>query len=166
MCQQLDPDYPLSYHIMIIHFKPYDLDPSLDRILHQPLRCILSSDQEKHQKPITCIFYFDLTLHMIFITCKHSPLIFSFLYTQILFQYFEPKPQLCCQYSLMVSRFFAVLIIITQYHGRNPWYSLSFIFHPIRAFSSLKVHAYVYAHFILLTCVYTLLGQSEPVYTS
>ena len=78
MCQQLYLAHPLSDHIMISH---YDLDPSLDLIHHQMLRCIFSLDQAKHQKPITCIFSFDLTLHKIFITSAHIPLIFSSLYS-------------------------------------------------------------------------------------
>ena len=89
MRQHLDLAHPLSDHIMISH---YDLDPSLDLIHHQMLRCIFSLDQAKHQKPITCIFSFDITLHNIFITCALSPFIFSSLYTQILCQYLGPKP--------------------------------------------------------------------------
>ena len=89
MRQQSYLAYPLSDHIMI---RNYVHDPSLDVIHHQTLRCILSLYQAKHQKPITCIFSFDLTLHKIFITCVLSPLIFSFLYNQILCQYLKPKP--------------------------------------------------------------------------
>ena len=134
---------------MIIHLMSYDPNPSLDCIHHQTLRCILSSDQAQHLKPITCIFSLDLTLHKIFITFTPSPFIFSSLYISFLFQYLRPKPQLCCWYYLMVSIFFVVLITMGQYHGRNPWYSLTFIFHPMHSFPSMKVCAYVYSLFLL-----------------
>ena len=58
------------------------------------------------------------------------------------------------------------LNIVGWYHGMDPWYSLTLIFHPIHTFPYVKVRVYVYAPFILLTCVYMLLGQSEPAYTS
>ena len=90
MRQQSNIAYPLSDLIMITH---YDPDPSLDLIHHQTLRCILSLDQSKHQKPITCIFYFDLKLHKIFITSVLIPWIFSSLYTQILCQYLGSIPR-------------------------------------------------------------------------
>ena len=40
------------------------------------------------------------------------------------------------------------------------------VFQDIHAFHSVKVHVYVYTPFGLLTRVYTLLCQGEPVYTS
>lgn len=50
----------------MIHSKPLDLDLYLDLVLHQPLRFLLSSDQERHHEPITYILY--LILHQIFET--------------------------------------------------------------------------------------------------
>ena len=50
----------------MIHFKPFDPDPSLDLVLHQLVRFLLSSDQAKHHEPITYIL--DLILHQIFKT--------------------------------------------------------------------------------------------------
>jgi len=78
VCSQKGLAYPLSDLIMLNH---YDPDPSLGLIHHQTLRYILSSNKEKHQKPITCIFSFDLTLHKILNTCTIIPSIFSSLYT-------------------------------------------------------------------------------------
>ena len=40
-------------HIEIVHFKPFDPDLSLDLVLHQPMRSLLSSDQAMHHQPIT-----------------------------------------------------------------------------------------------------------------
>ena len=51
-------------YIEIVHFKPFDPDLSLDLVLHQPVRSLLSSDQAMHHQPITCIL--DLILHQIF----------------------------------------------------------------------------------------------------
>jgi len=68
MPQYPDVDYTWSNHIKIINFKPSDPDPSLDLIVHQPLRFILGSDQTKHHKPIICIL--DLTLHQILNSCS------------------------------------------------------------------------------------------------
>ena len=48
-------------------------------IHHHPHRCILSLDQAKHHKPITCIL--DLTLHQIFNTCTLGLMIFSSFYS-------------------------------------------------------------------------------------
>ena len=39
--------------IKIVHFKPFDPDLSLDLVLHQPMRSLLSSDQAMHHQPIT-----------------------------------------------------------------------------------------------------------------
>ena len=94
ICQHSNLAYPLSHHIMISRFMSFDPNSSLDLIHHEILRCILSPNQEKHQKPITCIFYFDLTLHKIFITHALSPLIFSSLYSFSLYQYLRPKQHL------------------------------------------------------------------------
>ena len=56
----------------MIHSKPLDPDLSLDLVLHQPLRFLLSLDQAKHHEPITCIL--DLILQQIFKTFSmHLP---------------------------------------------------------------------------------------------
>ena len=91
MCKQSDLAHPLSGHTMIIHFRSYEPDPSLDLINHPPLMCILNSDQENHKKRITCIFSFDLTLHRILIPCALIPLIFSYLYSFSLSQCIRAK---------------------------------------------------------------------------
>ena len=50
----------------MIHSKPFDPDLSLDLVLHQLVRFLLSLDQAKHYEPITCIL--DLILYQIFKT--------------------------------------------------------------------------------------------------
>ena len=56
----------------MIHSKPFDPDLSLDLVLHQPARFLLSLDQAMHHEPIACIL--DLTLHQIFKTFSmHLP---------------------------------------------------------------------------------------------
>ncbi len=54
----------------MIHSKPLDPDLSLDLVLHQLLRFLLSLDQVMHHEPI--VYILDLTLHQIFKNFKPS----------------------------------------------------------------------------------------------
>ena len=135
---------------MIIHFRPFDLDPSSTTQVHPQFR------SSKAPKPITCIFSFDLTLHKIFITCKPSLLIFSFLYTQILCQYLGPisqtkylGPKTSDQNLESIPRTNTSdqkpqIKTLDQYLGPIPR-TKTLIFHPIHTFPSEKVLAYIYA---------------------
>jgi hypothetical protein len=78
--QYADLEIRIINHIKIVHFKPLDPDLSLDLVLHQPVRSLLSSDQAMHHQPITCIL--DLMLHQIFKTFQiHLPNDFFSLYS-------------------------------------------------------------------------------------
>ena len=133
VCSQKGLAYPLSDLIMLNH---YDPDPSLGLIHHQTLRYILSSNKEKHQKPITCIFSFDLTLHKILNTCTIIPSIFSSLYTQILCQYLGPKP-LRANTLDQISR----IKMLAFQHVHT--FHLVGVCIRIRSFSSVDQHVYV-----------------------
>ena len=144
--------YPLSDLIMISH---YDPDPSSDLIHHQTLGCILSSDQAKYQKPITCIFPFSQTLHEIFITCPLSHLIFSSLYTQILYQQLGPKPVMTNTLDQIPSVNTTDQIAWTKTLDLIPR-TKTFVFQHVHSFPPMGVCIYVYTLFVMWTSMYTL----------
>jgi len=163
---------------MISH---YDLDPSLDLIYHHTLKCILSLDQAKRQKPITCILAFDLTLHKIFITCALSPLIFSSLYSFSLCQYFRPKQHLepvafldGIKYLLLCSIFWANTMVLTlgmlfhlnflNFSSHTRFSYCESVCICIHSFCTMNPHVYTLS--VQWTCMYTLFLHSEPVYTT